>query len=133
MCQLLGDAVLVIPKFIVMSQKGSFWHGIKTDILHITYYIFHILIPKSGLVFFYNRPHFIWRQGLNHCGALVRSLPTSISVRTSVSLFTFHTPTILAPPWFTNFERCRFQNLPISMLSWWLVLHGMASGDGRSC
>ena len=41
-------------KFIVMSEKDGFWHGIKTDILRITYSMFtiSILIPKSVLVFF---------------------------------------------------------------------------------
>ena len=33
---------------------------------------------------------------------LVLDLPTSILVRASVSLLTFHTSTILAPLWFTN-------------------------------
>ena len=50
--QLLGEVVLVIQKFTVMSEKDGSWHGIKTDILRITYSIFSILIPKSVLVFF---------------------------------------------------------------------------------
>ena len=37
--QLPGDTVLVIQKFIVMSEKGGCWHGIKTDILRIPYSI----------------------------------------------------------------------------------------------
>ena len=49
--QLLGDAILVIQKLIVMSEKGDCWHGIKTDILRIPYSIFLILIPKSVLQF----------------------------------------------------------------------------------
>ena len=36
-CLLIGDAVLVFQKFIVMSQKDGCWYGIKTNILHITY------------------------------------------------------------------------------------------------
>ena len=51
-CQLLGEVVLVIQKFIVMSEKDGSWHGIKIDISCITYSIFSILIPKSVLVFF---------------------------------------------------------------------------------
>ena len=35
-----------------MSEKDASWHGIKTDILRITYYIFSILIPKSVLFCF---------------------------------------------------------------------------------
>ena len=76
---------------------------------HITYYIFHIQYTNSeisvGLL--YIRPHFILWHRLNHCAALVRNLPTSILVRASVSLLTFHTSTILAPSCFTNFECCR--------------------------
>ena len=57
---------------------------------HITYSIFHIPYTnsKSLLVFF-------------------TFAPTSFAL---VSLLTFHTSTILAPLWFTNFECCRFQN-----------------------
>ena len=44
--QLLGEVVLVIQKFTVMSEKDGSWHGIKADILRITYSIFSILIPK---------------------------------------------------------------------------------------
>ena len=75
---------------------------------HITYSIFHILIPKSVLVFF-------------------TLAPTSFA---SISLLTFHMSTILAPLWLMNFERCRLQNLSISTLSCWLVLLGMV-GDGK--
>ena len=38
-------------------KKHGSWHGIKTDILRITYYIFSILIPKSVLVFFTFAPN----------------------------------------------------------------------------
>ena len=31
-CQLLGEVVLIIQKFIAMSEKDGYWHGIKTDI-----------------------------------------------------------------------------------------------------
>ena len=51
-CSVLGEVVLIIQRFIVMSEKDSCWHGIKTDILNITDSIFSILIPKSVLVFF---------------------------------------------------------------------------------
>ena len=51
-CELLGDVVLVIQIFIVMSEKGGCWHGTKTDILCITYSILQTLILKSVLVFF---------------------------------------------------------------------------------
>ena len=79
--QLLGDAVLVIQKLIVMSEKGGCWrHEIKTDIFNIPYSIFHILILKSVLVFFI----------------------FALTSFASVSLLTFHTSTILAPLWFTN-------------------------------
>ena len=73
---------------------------------HITYYIFHIQYTNSeiSIGLLYIRPHFVWWHQLNHCAALVRNLPTSIFVRASVSLLTFHTSTILAPLWFTNFE-----------------------------
>ena len=43
---------LVNSKVYCDVRKRSDWHGTKTDILNITYYIFHILIPKSVLVFF---------------------------------------------------------------------------------
>ena len=86
---------------------------------HITYYIFHIQYTNSeiSIGLLYIRPHFVWSDRLNHCAALVRNLPTSILVCASVSLLTFQTATILALLWFTNFERCRFQNLSISTLS----------------
>ena len=86
---------------------------------HITYYIFHIQYTNSeiSIGLLYIRPHFVWWHRLNHSAAFARNLPTSISVRASVSLLTFHTSTILAPLWFTNFECCRFQNLLISTLS----------------
>ena len=64
--------LLVIQKLIVMSEKGSCWHGIKTDILRIPYSIFHILIPKSV----YIHPHFVCLgkfadiSFLNHFGAI---------------------------------------------------------------
>ena len=51
-CYLLAEVVLVIQKLIVMSEKDGSCHGLKTDILHISYSIFNILIPKSVLVFF---------------------------------------------------------------------------------
>ena len=54
-CQLLGE-VLVIQKFIVVLEKNGSCHGIKTDILRITYSIFSTLIPKSVLVFFIFNP-----------------------------------------------------------------------------
>ena len=94
---------------------------------HFTCYIFHIPCTNSeiSIAFLYIRRYFVWWHPLNHCTTLVRNLPTSILVRASVSLLTFHTSTILAALWFTNFERCRFQNLSISTLSCWLVLHGM--------
>ena len=96
---------------------------------HITYYIFHIPYTNSeiSIGLLYIRPLIVWWHGLNHCATLVRNLAISILVRSSVSLLTFHTLTILAPLWFPNFERCRFHNLFISTLSLWLVLHG------RSC
>ena len=94
---------------------------------HITYYIINIQYTNSKISIFllYIYPHFVWWHCLNHCAALVRNLPTSISVRASVNLLTFHTSFILAPSWFTNFEHYRFQNISISTLSSWLVLPGM--------
>ena len=87
---------------------------------HITYSIFHIPYTNSeisiGLLCIYL--HFVWWHRLNYCMTLVRNLPTSVLARASVS--------ILAPLCFMNFERCRFQNLSISTLSCWLVLHDMA-------
>ena len=95
------------------------WFMTWNQSIHITYYIFIILIPKSVFVFFTFVPHFVLWHWLNHCAALVRNLPTSILVRASVCLLTFHThaSTILALLWFTNFESCRFQNLSVSTLS----------------
>ena len=83
---------------------------------HITYYVFHIQYTNSeiSIGLLYICPHFVWWHRLNHCAALVCNSPTSILVRASVSLLTFHTSTILVPLWFTNFGCCRFQNLPIS-------------------
>ena len=40
--QLLGEVVLVIQNFTVVSEKDGSWHGIKTDILRIIYSIFSI-------------------------------------------------------------------------------------------
>ena len=94
---------MVIQKFIVMSGKYVSWHGIKTDILRVSYSIFIILIPKSVLVFFtfastsFDDTDFARLY-------LVRNLPTSILVGASVSLLALHTSTILAPFWFTNFR-----------------------------
>ena len=91
---LLQEIVLVIQKFIVMSEKYVSWHGIKTDILRISYSIFIILIPKSVLVFFtfastsFDDTDFARLY-------LVRNLPTSILVRASVSLLTFHSVSLL--------------------------------------
>ena len=88
---------------------------------HITYYIFHIQYTNSeiSIGLLYIRPYSVWWHRLNHCAALVRNLPTSILVRASVSLLTFHThmSTILVPLWFTNLKSCRFQNLSNSTLS----------------
>ena len=88
---------------------------------HITYYILHIQYTNSEIITgpFYIRPHFVWRERLNHCAALVRNLLTSMLVRALVCLLSFHThtSTLLAQSWFTNFEGCRFQNFSISMLS----------------
>ena len=86
---------------------------------HITHYIFYIQYTNSeiSIGLLYIRPHFVWWHRLNHCAVLVRNLPTSILVRVSASLLTFHTSTILVPLSFTNFECCRFQNLSISTLS----------------
>ena len=39
-CYLVGDAALVIQKFIVVSENDGSWHGIKTGILHIPYSIY---------------------------------------------------------------------------------------------
>ena len=76
---------------------------------HITYYIFHIQYTNSeiSIGLLYICPHFVLWHRLNHCAALVRNLPTSILVRASVSLLTFHRSTILAPFWLTNFEYCK--------------------------
>ena len=86
---------------------------------HIMHYIFHIQYTNSeiSIGLLYIRPHFVWWHQPNHCEALVRNLSTSILVRVSLILLTFHKSTILAPLWFTNFECCRFQNLSISTLS----------------
>ena len=86
---------------------------------HITYYIFHIQYtnPKIIIGLLYICSHFVWWHQLNHCSALVRNLPTSILVRASVSLLTFHTWAILASLFFKNFEYCRLQNFSISTLS----------------
>ena len=58
-----------------MSEKGGCWHGIKTDILRIIYFIFHVLNLKSVLVFFTVAPtSFDETHGLNHFAALARNL-----------------------------------------------------------
>ena len=54
-CQLLGEIVLVIQKFIVMSEKVGSWHGIKADILRITYSIL-CTNSKISIGIFYIRP-----------------------------------------------------------------------------
>ena len=41
-CQLLGDAVMIIQKLIIMSQKVGCQHGMKTNVLYITYFIYYI-------------------------------------------------------------------------------------------
>ena len=81
---------------------------------HITHYIFHSQYTNSEISIgvLYIRPHFVWWHRLNHCKALVRNLPTSILVRASVSLLTFHTHTSIILP----FHLC---------LSCWNVLHSM--------
>ena len=60
---------------------------------HIMYYILLIQYTNSeiSIGLLYIRLHFVWWQWLNHCAALVRNLPTSILVRDSVCLLTFHT------------------------------------------
>ena len=83
MCDLIGGAVLVIQKFIVMSEKVGYWHGIRTDILRIAYPILHILISKSVLVFFTFAPS-LSLPTLPPLPPLLRNLPTFILVRTSV-------------------------------------------------
>ena len=90
-----------------------------------TYYILHISYTTSEIKFglLYIRSYFAWWYLLHHCAILVY-LPTSILVLAAVSLLTFHTSTNLAALWFTNFKRCRLQNLSISTLSGWVVLHG---------
>ena len=79
---------MIIQKFIAMSEKYGPWHGIKTNILGITYYIFSIIIPKSVLVFFTFTPTSF--DDSDRLAALVRNLPTSILVRTLVCLLTFY-------------------------------------------
>ena len=100
---------------------------------HITYYIFHIQYTNSkiSIGLLYIRPHFVWWHRRNHCTALVRNLPTSILVRASVSLLTFHThtSTILSPLWFTRAADSRTFPFPRCLVLLtevcWLVLHGM--------
>ena len=103
----------------VYCDIGKRWFLAWNQNRHITHYIFHSQYTNSEISIgvLYIRPHFVWWHRLNHCKALVRNLPTSILVRASVSLLTFHTSPILAPLWFTNFECCRFQNFSISTLS----------------
>ena len=36
------EVVLVIRKFVLMLEKDGFWHGIKRDILSITYSILKV-------------------------------------------------------------------------------------------
>ena len=100
---------------------------------HITYYIFHIQYTNSeiSIGLLYICPHFVLWHRLNHCVALVRNLPTSILVRASVSLLTFHThtSTILSPLWFTRAADSRTFPFPRCLVLLtevcWLVLHGM--------
>ena len=78
--QLLGDAVLVIQKLIVMSEKGGCRrHEIKTDIFNIPYSIFHIPYtnPEISIGLFYIRLNFVCLgkfvdiSYVNHFGALI--------------------------------------------------------------
>ena len=56
-----------------MSEKGGYWNGITTDMLHIPYSIFRILIPRSV----YIGPHFVSLGKFvdisyaNHSGAIM--------------------------------------------------------------
>ena len=86
---------------------------------HIMYYKFYIPYTNSkiSIGLLYILPHFIWWHRLNHCTSLVRNLVALILVRSLVKLLIFHTSTILALLWFTNFKRRRFQNLSISTLA----------------
>ena len=72
---------------------------------HITYYIFHIQYTNSeiSIGLLYICPHFVLWHRLNHCAALVRNLPTSILVRASVSLLTFHTSIRIRQPFWRHY------------------------------
>ena len=106
---------------------------------HITYYIFHIQYTNSkiSIGLLYIRPHFVWWHRRNHCTALVRNLPTSILVRASVSLLTFHTSIRIRQPFWRHYglwisrtadsETFHFH----TVLSCWLVLHCMVEAVGQ--
>ena len=85
---------------------------------HITCHIFHIQYTNSefsiGLLYICH--HFVWWQRRKHCSALVRNLQTSILVRASVSLLTFHTFGAIFVYEFRVLQS-RFQNLSICTLS----------------
>ena len=97
---------------------------------HISYYIFHIQYTNSEISVDLLYIHPRWHR-LNHYAPLVRNLPTSILVRASVSLLTFHThtSTILSPLWFTRAADSRTFPFPRCLVLLtevcWLVLHGM--------
>ena len=99
-CQFLGEVVLVIRKLIVMSEKDGCWHRMKTDILRITYYILSMLIPKSVLVFFTFAPTSFDDINL----IIMRDFSPQFAGFHFSPCLGFHTSTILAPLWFTNFE-----------------------------
>ena len=74
---------------------------------HISYYIFHIQYTNSEISIDLLDIHPRWHR-LNHCAPLVRNLPSSILVRASVSLLTFHTSIRIRQPF------CRHYGLWIS-------------------
>ena len=96
---------------------------------HITYYIFHIQYTNSkisiGLLYIHR--HFVCWYRLNHCVALVPSLPTYTLVR-CLGKFVY----IRQPFWrhyglrTSNAADSRKFPFQISTLSCWHVLHAMA-------
>ena len=121
---------------IVYCDVRKRWFLAWNQNRYITYYIFHIQYTNSeiSIGLLYILPHFAWSNWLNHCVALVRNLPTSILVRASVSLLTFHTHTsiILVLLWFANFESCRLDSRTFPFLRCPVLLTRLAC-HGRSC
>ena len=92
------------PYFRVYCDVRERWFLAWNQNKHNIYYIFHILIPESVLVFHAFAPTSFYHCSFTTAQLLVRDLPTSILVLAVISLLTFHKSIILAPLWFDVFR-----------------------------